>query len=123
MTASTLLIDLLVTVVVFVAVMGLFTDYAEAVMAATLLAVIWQAVDVLGASLFLATVLVTLAGAVRAVTILVDVQIETPLLAQVLDDLLSPGGERGRDPEEHRRTRQQQARVDTDVGSIDDYRR
>jgi hypothetical protein len=57
-----LLIKVGFTLIVFCAILAVLTEtYAEAVLAATLLAVIWQLVTVFGVSLFLATVLI-LAG-------------------------------------------------------------
>lgn len=111
----TVLADLLFTAVVFAAIVLLFTDYAEAVVAGTFFAVIWHIVALLGPSLLLATVLLALAVMLRTLALLVtDVEIGTPLVVQTLDDLLTPSPRRG-DDEFARHFR----RVDSDRSDAD----
>lgn len=117
------LLEVLFTLVVFGAILALFTEYAEAVVAGLLLAVIWQFVDLFGASLLLATVLISIVAAIRAVAMVVGSEVGTPALARFLDELLTADDEPGRDRREHRGPRRDRERVDTDVDTIDDYRR
>lgn len=85
--------ELLFTVIVFAAMLALFTEYGEIVIAATLLAAIWQLVDLLGASLWLATLLLVLAAMLRTVVLLLPrIELGTPLVVRLLDDLLSRHG-------------------------------
>lgn len=96
-----LVVEVGFTLLVFVAILAVVTEtYAELVLAATLLAVIWQIVSLFGPSLLLATILVCLGLGLRlALAVLggllgdaTGVQVR----AQLLDDLLTGRG-RNRD--------------------------
>lgn len=117
------LTEILFTLIVFAAIMALFTEYADLVVAVLLVAVIWQLVDLLGASLFLATVMVFIFVAVRTIAMAVGAQVGTPTIARFLDAMLTAGDAPERDHRERRGLRQETERIDTDVDSIDDYRR
>lgn len=97
-----LVIEVTFTLIVFVAVLAVLTErYAAAVLAATLLAVIWQIVDLFGASLFLATALVTVGLLLRFALAVLDILLDgdatgVQMRARLLDDLVT-GRDRDRD--------------------------
>ncbi|USZ68529.1 hypothetical protein NGM10_02025 [Halorussus salilacus] len=63
---AALLLKLGFTGLVFLAILAVLTEtYADVVLAATVLAIIWQVVAVFGASLFLATVLILIGLGLR----------------------------------------------------------
>lgn len=122
--------ELVFTLVVFAAILAVLTEtYAEIVLAGTLLGVVWQLVAVLGASLPLAILLVTLAAGIRLgaglVAALLGMDDLGALGAPLLDDLLTPPDDReppGRPPD-HLHRQHDPGRLDTDVETIEDYRR
>lgn len=117
------LTELVFTLIVFVAVLGLFTRYAVLVLSGTLLAVVWVMVDLFGASLFLAILLLGMATILRMVVSLGTERFDTPGVARFLDELLRRRQASEQDHQERRLQHRDTEQIDTDVASIDDYRR
>lgn len=113
--------DILFTLLVFAAVLALFTRYAVIVLSATLLAVIWVMVDLFGTSLFLAILLMGLATLVRMAVMVGTGRFDSPDVIRLIDELLS----RRQGPDQDQRDRQLQHRdtAQTDGSSIFDDRR
>lgn len=113
--------EVLFTLIVFIAVLGLFTEYAELVLTVTLLAVIWQLVTLLGVSLLLAIGLIAVATLFRLAA-MAGGNVPAPVVARFLDGLLEQREAADRDRQEWG---DQQAAVwiDTDVPSSEDDRR
>lgn len=117
------LTELLFTAIVFVAILGVFSDHAEYVIAGLIFAVIWQLVSVFGPNLFLATFLVFVFVALRAIAMVTDLDGWTPTLVPFLDDWLTRRETGGRDPEERRVRSTSHDRPVPDGSGVDDRRR
>lgn len=98
-----LVVEVVFTVAVSLAVLAVFSDaYAEYVLVAALVAVVWQLTQALGASLALATMLVLVTTSVRAVAILLGVAHGgrgLPILARILDGVLAVQTRPGQGPD------------------------
>ena len=122
------MIEVLFTLIVFTALMAVLTDtHARAVIAATILALITILVDLFGPSLLLATFLIALAAVIKVTVTRIDTDRGGQQAASFLDEFLTTrdqtNQDRDRNQRFHRQDGQRTEQLDTDVESIDDYRR
>lgn len=122
------LLEVLYTVVVFIAVMAVLTrTYAEVAVGAAILALLWELVIHFGVTLWIAILCILLAGVLRVWVggVVADRgrMFGTQTVAGFLDDLLRQDQAPNRDQRAQRPSRADPEWIDTDVTSIDDYRR
>lgn len=112
--------EIVFTLLVFAAILTLFTEYAAYVVGALILAVIWQFVQVFGPSLFLATLLVSIFLMLRVVAMAASRDVGSPVLARLLDELLHRQDQPMHEPPERRFIRRPGEHPDTAADRIDD---
>lgn len=120
------MIEVLFTLIVFAALMAILTDtHARAVVAAALLALVWILIDLFGPSLLLAAFLIALAAVIKVAVTGLDTDRGGQQAASFLDEFLTTRDQTDQDRNQHfhRQDGKRTEQLDTDVDSIDEYRR
>ena len=123
--------DLIFALIVFAAIIAILTDtYGEAVLAATVLLIIWQITEMFGPNLFFAIFLIMIAAILKIAAMATENvfgadDTRNQSVISFLDEFLTANdGRTEQDPQNHRLPDNQATeRLDTDVESIEDYHR
>lgn len=123
--------DFIFALIVFAAIIAVLTDtYGEAVLAATVLLIIWQMTEIFGPNLFFAIFLIMVAAILKIAAMATENvfgadDTGNQSVISFLDEFLTANDGRTEQDPQNRRLPDNQAteRLDTDVESIEDYRR